>query len=433
MEERQQWKNGYFVRRGQTSRKIYYCERICEEKNEYKSFILIDFANITKNMLSVFDDIANLDVFFLRLQTETEITLYKRESIIIFDEIQLFPKARQAIKYLVQDGRYDYIETGSLISIKKNVDSILIPSEERKIEVFPMDYEEFCDAVGYNYSNLKKLYELHRSIGQSTNRTLLRNFRTYIAIGGMPQAVDAFVKNKSFNEIDETKKDIINLYKDDLRKIDKSGRLSAMYESIPAQLVAKKNRFSFGYSLGKKTKKDDERLFDLIDSKIVNCRYYLNDVSPSLNMYIDLTRFKLYVGDSGLFVSMLFNQEGKEYRDIYKKLLSNKLNLNLGYLYENAIVQIIASSNRNLYCFDFVDDESKKKYKIDFLLNDKSKVIPIEVKSGQTKRHDSIDEFGKKYSNVIGQKYLISEKDYFKEKDLINLPYYLLPFLLERV
>ena len=400
-------------------------------RNEYKSFILIDFANITKNMLSVFDDLANLDLFFMRLEAETNISLYKRESAIIFDEVQLFPKARQAIKYFVADGRYDFIETGSLISIKKNIDNILIPSEERKIEVYPMDFEEFCDAVGYNYGNLKKIYDYHSPIGDSTNRTLMRNFRMYIAVGGMPQAVEAFVQKKNFEAIDRIKRGIIDLYKDDLKKIDKSGRLSKMYASIPAQLVAKKNRFSFGYGLGKKTSKDDERLFDLLDSKIANCAYHLNDISPSLNLYADFTKFKLFVGDTGLFVTMLFNSDNKEHENIYKKLLSNKLNINLGYLYENVVSQMIVSSKRELYYFTFPKEGSRLFYEIDFLLAHQGKILPLEVKSSQTKKHDSIDNFGIKYSKYVGQKYLISGKDYFKEKNLINLPYYLLPLLLD--
>lgn len=400
-------------------------------KNEYKSFVLIDFGNTTKEILSIFDDITNLDLFFARLQSLTSINLYKRESAIIFDEVQLFPRARQAIKHLVADGRYDYIETGSLISIRKNVENILIPSEEMKIEVFPMDYEEFCDAVGYNYELLRNLYNLNQPIGDSVNRTLIRNFRMYMAVGGMPQAVEAFIAKESFNQIDIIKRGIIDLYKEDLRKIDKSGRLSKLYESIPSQLVAKRNRFSFGYGLGKKNAKDDERLFDLLDSKIVNCCYSLLDISPSLSLYTDLTKYKIYVSDTGLFVTMLFNSDDKEHEDIYNKLLSNKLNINLGYLYENVVSQMIVSSKRKLYYFTFPKKDSNKNYEIDFLLSSKGKAIPLEIKSRKVNVHESIDAFGKKYSKYTGAKYLISSKDRFKDKDLTNLPYYLLPFLLE--
>ncbi len=400
-------------------------------KNEYKSYILIDFSNVNNEILSLFDDIDNLDLFFLKLQVITNKTLYLRDSLIIFDEVQLFPKARQAIKHLVKDGRYDYLETGSLISINKNVDKILIPSEERKIEIYPLDYEEFCNAINYNYSNLKKLYDFHNSIGESTNRTLMKIFRLYVAIGGMPQAIEAYLNKRNFNEINQIKQDIINLYKEDLKKIDKSGRLSTMYESIPAQLVSNKNKFSFGYGLGKKTLKDNERLFDLLDSKIVNICYNLKDISPSLSMYTDFSKFKLYVGDTGLFVTMLFNSDNKDHQDIYNKLLSDKLNLNLGYLYENVISQLIISSNRKLYYYLYDKENSTHKYEIDFILSNKNKIIPLEVKSNKVNNHKSIDDFSIKYSKLISSKYLISSKDYFKEKDLINIPYYLFPFLLD--
>ncbi len=400
-------------------------------KNEYKSFILIDFGHATKELLSVFDDIGNLNIFFARLQSVTHIDLYERRSAIIFDEVQLFPAARQAIKYLVQDGRYDYIETGSLISIRRNVDKILIPSEEMKIEVFPMDYEEFCDAVGYSYAPLRQLYESHCLIGQGVNRELVRNFRIYMAVGGMPQAVEAFVNQQNFSRIDKVKREIIDLYKEDFRKIDKSGRLSKLYSSIPSQLMAKRNRFSFGYGVGKKTSKDDERIFDLLDSKTINCCYSLLDISPSLDLYEDLTKYKLYVGDTGLFVTMLFNSNIKGTKEIYNKLLSNRLNVNLGYLYENVVAQMLTSSKKGLHYYTFKKKDSTKNYEIDFIINDGSKIIPFEIKSNKVNVHESIDTFGKKYSSLVKDKYLISNKDYFKEGNLINLPFYLLPFLLE--
>lgn len=402
-------------------------------QNEYKSHIIIDFANASINILSIFDDISNLDLFFSRLQLETRIKLYDRKSVIIFDEIQLFPKARQAIKYLVLDGRYDYIETGSLISIKKNVSSIVIPSKESKIEMFPMDYEEFLDAIGYNYDIINNLYNQKISIGDDTNRTLMINLRLYIAIGGMPQAVESYLKDKNFEKIDIIKKNIINLYKDDLMKINKSGRLSKMFESIPAQLVSKRNKFSFGYGLNKKVKKDDERLYDLIDSKIVNCCYKLVDVSPSLSLYEDLNSYKLYVADTGLFVTMLFNSNDNSHNDIYKKLLSDKLDVNLGYLYENLIAQIIASSNKKLYYFTFPKTNSSHNYEIDFLLNRNTKIIPLEVKSNKINNHNSLDFFKIKYSKYINQKYIISKKDYFKKDDIINLPFYFVPSFLKEL
>ena len=401
-------------------------------KNEYKSYILIDFAKNNKRILDCFQDISNLDLFFIRLQTETGITLYNRNSVIIFDEVQLFPKARQAIKYLVKDGRYDYIETGSLISIKKNVKNILIPSEEMKIQVNPMDYEEFCLAVGYNYSNLKMIYDFKKPIGDSTNNSLIRNFRIYLAVGGMPQAIDAYVNKMNFSKIDQIKKEIINLYEEDLKKIDASGRLSAIFKSIPAQLVSNKRNFSFRATGNKgKTSKDSERLYDLIDSKIVNICYRLVEPSISLTQSIELNKFKLYLLDTGLFVTMLFNNGTSDYEDIYKKLLSNDLNLNLGYLYENMVAQMLVANKKQLYYYTWPKENSTQNYEIDFIYSKKGKIIPLEVKSKKTNNHESIDKFKEKYSKICGQRYLISSKDYKRNDDLTNIPYYSLPFLLE--
>ena len=232
-------------------------------KNEYKSYILIDFSKTTNTIRECFDDIGNLDMFFLRLQAETGVTLYKQESLIIFDEVQLFPKARQAIKHLVADGRYSYIETGSLISIKKNVKDILIPSEEMKIQVYPMDYEEFCNATGNNYKLLQQIYDMRASIGQATNRKLMRDLRIYMAVGGMPQAVEAYIEGRNFSEIDMVKRQIIALYEEDFKKIDASGRISALYHSIPAQLAKDSRKYRVTTAIGKRGKtKTDELLFD---------------------------------------------------------------------------------------------------------------------------------------------------------------------------
>lgn len=220
-------------------------------KNEYKSYILIDFSKTTNTIRECFDDIGNLDMFFLRLQAETGVTLYKQESLIIFDEVQLFPKARQAIKHLVADGRYSYIEMGSLISIKKNVKDILIPSEEMKIQVYPMDYEEFCNATGNNYKLLQQIYDMRASIGQATNRKLMRDLRIYMAVGGMPQAVEAYIEGRNFSEIDMVKRQIIALYEEDFKKIDASGRMSALYHSIPAQLAKDSRKYRVTTAIGK--------------------------------------------------------------------------------------------------------------------------------------------------------------------------------------
>ena len=335
-------------------------------KNNYRSYIKVDFANITNELLKVFDDIANLEVFFLRLQAVTGITLHLRESVIILDEIQSQPKVRQAIKYLVADGRYDYIETGSLISIKKNVKDIVIPSEEHRIYVHSMDYEEFLWATGNDtYGRLRELYKLGIEVGNGVNRKLMRDFRIYMAVGGMPQAVEAYINGKNFTEIDRIKRDIINLYIDDFKKIDPSGLIGKMYEAIPSQLQRHEHKFQL--SGKRKTNKDKERMSDLIDSKTVLPCYNTRNPSVALSQTKDDDAFKLYLSDTGLFTTMIFKASARASGNIYSKLLSDKLPADLGYLYENAAAQIIAANNTELYYHTWRKDNSTHSYEVDFI------------------------------------------------------------------
>ncbi len=408
---------------------------IAEEfaKQEYRSFIKVDFANITQDVLDVFDDIANLDIFFLRLQTATGITLYKRESVIIFDEIQLMPKVRQAIKYLVADGRYDYIETGSLISIKKNVKDIVLPSEEMKIQIYPMDYEEFMWAIENDtYGVLRDLYKLGKPVGNSLNRKLMRDFRIYMAVGGMPQAVEAYVEGRNFTEIDEVKREIIDLYKDDFIKIDDTGLIGRMYDSVPTQLATDKRSYVISAATGKKKiDKDLERLHDLLDSKtVLSCHNVLNP-SVALPQTRDDDTFKLYLADTGLFTTMIFRLSGKADENIYTKLLSDSLPADLGYLYENAVAQIIAGSDIDLYYHTWEKENSSHYYEVDFLLASKTKIVPIEVKSSGIGKHESITEFQKKYSKHVSKEILLSQKDIGNSEILKLYPIYMLPFLIE--
>ena len=402
-------------------------------KNEYKSYIMIDFGEVGKNITDLFLDISNLDLFFLRLQAEYGVSLTKRESVIIFDEIQLFPLARQAIKYLVKDGRYDYIETGSLISIKKNVEKILIPSEEYKINVYPMDIEEFFWAAGRtDYDVLRSLYLLNKPIGESTNRKLLRDFRVYLAVGGMPQAVEAYVDKNSFLEIDFVKRGIIQLYKDDFKKIDSTGRVGRIYDAIPSNLALNRKKFFITSATNTRNKKkNDQLLSEIIDSKTVIICYNTTDPNASLSQTTNMDDFKLYLSDVGLFTTMLFNDEDKNYEDIYKKLLSDKLDINLGFLYENAVAQIIKSTNRELYFHTWRKKDSTHSYEIDFLLSNKGKILPLEIKSGLTKNHHSIDEFMIKYSKKISKSIVLSGHDVNNENMLLFKPIYFLPFILE--
>lgn len=401
-------------------------------QNEYKSYILIDFSKTTDNIRDCFNDIGNLNMFFLRLQAETGITLYEHESLIILDEVQLFPKARQAIKHLVSDGRYSYLETGSLISIKKNVKDILVPSEEMKIQVYPMDYEEFCMAAGNNYELLRQIYHMNSAIGQATNRKLMRDLRVYMAVGGMPQAVEAYIEGKNFSEIDMVKRQIISLYEEDFKKIDSSGRTSALYHSIPAQLAKDLRKYRITTAIGKKNNtRADELIYELIDSKTVLPCYNSTDPRVSLAGTKDFDSYKLYLSDTGLFVTLMFIDRPVTENDVYAKLLSDKLPANLGYLYENLVAQMITASGRELYYHTWEKAGSTHYYEVDFLISEGGKINAFEVKSSGSGKHESINEFNRKFSKNVHNIYLLSQKDVGKEEKLLLKPFYLIPFLTQ--
>lgn len=401
-------------------------------QNEYKSYILIDFSKTTDTIRDCFDDVGNLDLFFLRLQAETGVTLYEHKSLLIFDEVQLFPKARQAIKHLVADGRYNYLETGSLISIKKNVKDILIPSEEMRFQVYPMDYEEFCIAVGTNYELLQQIYKMGSAIGQATNRKLMRDLRIYMAVGGMPQAVEAYIAGKNFSEIDMIKRQIISLYEEDFKKIDASGRISALYHSIPAQLAKDPRKYRITTAIGKRNNtKADELLYELIDSKTILPCYNSTDPRVSLADTKDFDSYKLYLSDTGLFVTLMFIDRPVTENNIYAKLLSDKLPANLGYLYENFIAQMITASGRELFYHTWEKAGSTHYYEVDFLLSEGSKINAFEVKSSGSGKHESIKEFYRKFSQNVNHIYLLSQKDIGKEENLLFKPFYLMPFLIK--
>ena len=401
-------------------------------QNEYKSYILIDFSKASANILECFDDMGNLNVFFLRLQAETGTTLYEHESLIIFDEVQLFPKARQAIKHLVADGRYSYLETGSLISIRKNVKDILIPSEEMKIQVYPMDYEEFCDATGGNFELLRQIFQTGSAIGQATNRKLMRDLRLYMAVGGMPQAVESYINGKNFSEIDMVKRQIISLYEEDFKKIDPSGRISALYHAVPAQLAKDARKYRITTAIGKRNNtKADELLYELIDSKTILPCYNSTNPRASLADTKDFNSYKLYLSDTGLFVTLMFIDRPATENKIYAKLLSDKLPANLGYLYENLVAQMIAAAGRELYYHTWEKSGSTHYYEVDFLISDGSKIDALEIKSSGSGKHESINEFRKKFSQNINKTYLISQKDVGSEENLLLKPFYLVPFLAE--
>lgn len=401
-------------------------------KNEYESYILIDFARASKETKELFEDVSDLNFLFLQLQLQYRVDLQERKSVIIFDEVQLCPAARQAIKALVADHRYDYIETGSLISIKKNVKDILIPSEERKISMYPMDYEEFLWTIGdtATFPLLKKCFEMNQGLGDAINRKQLRQFRLYMLVGGMPQAVSTYIETNNFRKVDEIKRDILNLYESDFAKIDPTGRLAMLFDAIPAQLNKNAARYQASSVLnGEKQDKILEYIAELKDSKTVLVAYNTNDPDAGMSNTRDLSRFKLFLSDTGLFVTLMFKDKDFTENEIYEKLLNDRLSVNLGYLYENIVAQCLAANGNELFYHTIMNKNSKHNYEIDFILARKNKIIPIEVKSSGYKTHKSLDVFTEKYSRRILKRYLIYTKDMSKDQDIFCVPVYMVPFL----
>lgn len=401
-------------------------------KNEYESYIIVDFYRASNLVKELFEDLSDLNYIFLQLQYIYQTSLIKRKSCIVFDEVQLCPKARQAIKALVKDGRYDYIETGSLISIRKNVKDILIPSEERKLSMYPMDYEEFRWALEDEVSNamLKEIYNQKRAVGQEMNRKILKDFRLYMLVGGMPQAVSKYIETNDLSKVDLVKRDILNLYEDDFRKIDPTGMLTMLFDAIPSQLTSNASRYQVSSVLkGRRANEILEQIAELKDSGTVLISYHVNDPFAGMAQNIDLKRFKLFVVDTGLFITLAFKDKDFTSNDIYMRLLNDKLEANLGYVYENIVAQTLATNGHKLYYHTFLNEKSHHNYEIDFLISKKNKICPIEVKSSTYKNHTSIDAFSLKYSSRISEKYLLHTKDYSKDKDLICLPIYMAQFL----
>ncbi len=401
-------------------------------KNEYQSYILIDFGQASKRVVDLFEDLSDLNFIFLQLQMIYKVKLVERKSVIVFDEVQLAPKARQAIKYLVADGRYDYIETGSLIGIRKFTEGILIPSEETTIEMYPMDYEEFRWAMGDDVSvpMLRQCFESKRSLGDAVVRQMLRDFRLYMLIGGMPQVVSEYIKTNNFADVDEMKRSIISLYDADLRRIDTTGRASLLFNNIPAQLSHGGGRYQVSAVI------DNQRaenilpiLEDMKNSMIVNIAYHADDPNVGMSLTKNLAKFKIYLHDTGLFVTSMFMDKKATENVIYNKLLNDKLNTNLGYVYENVVAQILTASGNKLFYYTFPSETSNHLYEIDFLLSRENKICPLEVKSSGYATHSSIDNFCDKFSSRISDKYLIYTKDYRREKGVICLPVFLTPFL----
>lgn len=407
---------------------------IAEEfaRNEYKSYILIDFSKVSPEVNELFNDISDLNYLFIRLQFIYQVELHERESVIIFDEVQLQPLARQAIKHLVKDHRYDYIETGSLISVRSKSRDIIIPSEETKVNMYPMDYEEFRWALGDTATIplLRMAFEKKMPLGDAVHRKLMRDFRLYILVGGMPQAVSAYIRTNNFSAVDLAKRDIIALYEEDFGKIDDSGRAKAMYDAIPAQLSKNASRYQIGNALpNEKVERVINIIKDMEDSMTTNIAFHSDDPNTGLALTKNEEYFKMYASDTGLFVTLAFMDSDITENVIYDKLLNDKLSTNLGYVYENVIAQMLKATGKNLFYHTIPYAEGKKYYEVDFVIADKHKISPIEVKSSGYKSHKSLDEFCTKFSDRIINKYLIYTKDYKRENGVDYIPVYMTMFL----
>lgn len=406
---------------------------IAEEfaKNEYESYILVDFTKVGPEIPALFDDVSNLERIFMALQFYFNVTLIPRKSVIVLDEIQECPKARQAIKELVKDHRYDYIETGSLISIKRNTKGIRIPSEETRLTMLPMDYEEFRWALGDQTTVplLQQAFNSRQSLGDAAHRKVMRDLRLYMLVGGMPQAVNSYLDTQNLALVDAVKREILELYNDDFYKIDPTGKAASLFKAIPAQLSGNAHRYQITPVVGDMESSSLQALLhEMEESKTVNIAHHADDPNVGLPMTDNLETFKMYVGDTGLFVSLAFADKDVTENIIYQKLLSDKLSANLGYVYENLISQMLTASGNKLFYHTFPDN-NRHFYEIDFLLSRAQKICPIEVKSSGYKAHKSLDLFCEKYSDRISNRYLMYTKDFGKDEQILMVPVYMASML----
>ncbi len=404
-------------------------------KNEYESYILIDFNIAPKEITDLFSNYRDdLDIIFETLEVYYKKKLNKRRSAVVFDEVQRCPAARSLIKYLVADGRFDYIETGSLISLRKNIQDIVIPSEEERLQMQPMDFEEFLWAMGdtTTISFLRERYERTQPVGAS-HRKIMKDFRTYLLVGGMPQAVSAYLEHKDFEETDRVKRSILNLYHEDIHKYADGNdeKVVAIFDGIPGQLSKGNKRFVLSHLSENARSRSYEEAFNWLDeSMVVNMCYNVTDPTVGLALTEQVTNAKCYLVDTGLLVTQAFLNKPYLDNDIYREILLDKLNINEGMIVENYVAQCLRMNGYKLYFHTSNDDKDRNNdMEIDFLISDDRKINPIEVKSGAYNKHSSIDKFKDKYGKKVGQRYLLHTKDIKQEDDLIFLPIYMAMFL----
>lgn len=414
--------------------KSYIAEEFA--KNEYKSYILVDFGNVPNDVLHLFaQESSDLDLFFAKLSAFYGIKLFKRDSLIVFDEVQQFPRARQLIKYLVADGRYDYLETGSLIRLKKNVQDIIIPSEEEHIEMFPMDFEEFLWAMGDTVTIplIKACFESKKPLGQALHRKIMNDFRQYVLVGGMPQSVAAYLNGKDFEASDMAKRRILKLYHDDVSKFAEGyeDKVFALFDGIPAQLSKKEKKYKLS-SLGKKARfrSYEDSFVWLNESMIVNTCFNATDPNVGLALSADHSTQKCYMADTGLLVTQTFMDKAFTENGLYRAILFDKLSINEGMIMENVVAQMLRTNGHKLYFYSRTDATNRKNdMKIDFLITEGNKICPIEVKSNNYVSHSSLDKFRDKFSSKIGNSYILYSKDVIVKDGIIHLPIYMAMFL----
>ena len=407
---------------------------IAEEfaKKEYKSYILIDFGRASKDVLDLFEyDISNLDLFFAKLSAFYSTVLHMRESLIIFDEVQQYPRARQMIKYLVEDGRYDYLETGSLIRLKKNVQDIIIPSEEDHIEMFPLDFEEFLWALGdeATYPLIRQCFEAKAPLGEALHRKVMNDFRQYILVGGMPQSVLAYVNEKNFKASDAAKRRILKLYRDDVAKFAEGyeDKVFAVFDGIPGQLSKKEKKYTLS-SLDKQARfrTYEDSFVWLNEAMVVNACFNASDPHIGLALSADHATQKCYMADTGLLVTHTFKDQKYTDNELYRAILLDRLNINEGMLMENVVAQMLRIRRERLYFYSRSDNLHRENHmEIDFLIAEGKKISPVEVKSGDYRSHASLDKFRKHFPSVIGNSYVLYTKDVMIKDGIIHLPLYM--------
>jgi predicted AAA+ superfamily ATPase len=414
--------------------KSYLAERFA--KNEYRSYILIDFSKVSKDVLDTFkSDQMNLDLFFTKLSLIYQTRLFRRESLIVFDEVQLFPLARQFIKHLVADGRYDYIETGSLLSIRYNTKDILIPSEEEELPLRPLDFEEFLWATGDHSTIdlLRTVFDELKPLGQATHRSMLELFRTYMLVGGMPQAVVEYVESKDFESVDRVKRAILKLYRNDITKFARQhkGKVMAVFDELPTQLAKKEKRFTLAALTTKARFREYESAFVwLTDAMIVNVCFNSTDPGPGLRINSERTTLKCYMADTGLLISHALSGKDFTSNEIYRSILLGKIGINEGMFAENIVAQMLTANDRELFFYSHFDKaDNAATMEIDFLLAQGRKVTPLEVKSSAYKGHRSLDKFKERFGNKVGQQYVLHIKDLRVDGNIYYVPLYLTPFL----